>query len=626
MPSKKSIKKKKKRLREKKRQKQRKIGNLSSTNSNKILLENSMPKTQAMFEERESISDNMRQSKVSSSQLNLFHQILSMVPNSKKEMFLGPSNNQLPNYHLELKSSSQFPIGLSPGVVLPKLLYNYNTNLMNPYLPQLNMSKENYKPSTKDLLKRWHGIGKFNNGWNPKCYGDIFDEEKYLNFQRDSYCKMISHSFSNDSYRKEILYGGTAHVAVGFVDLGTLLMSQINFNKGLQLHFVGVERSAYSVAKFSVVWECAKLDAYPKDVIARSMIQMWFSSTWEPKTFKLFKISVERVIKQGKHYSDQVKNILNHWSKSNGVTLLKAREGWETLHKNYFLNVAHMERKIDRIAVAFYELTGDFGVDSQNPNLAGSVMMFDFPDGTPPLQSGESVLGVVELHLESEIIFGSYINISQVSIVTIIHNFINKNILKLINWASNSKVIVDLRHSDIRDCIDEISKLHPWTMSWSNICDYVGIRAFHKMARKCSKLGDTIHYGYSMNWSTKTYGANVIDYQSCKMRKNLIEKGTELINHANKTLKLSSIFRSPPPTNPINIAFAVLAPYFSKDWLRYWFKVAKEQGECIVINTETTLYNPFKQLSGAARFTWTYDPKITFINANNGSSINEVSI
>lgn len=47
-----------------------------------------------------------------------------------------------------------------------------------------------------------------------------------------------------------------------------------------------------------------------------------------------------------------------------------------------------------------------------------------------------------------------------------------------------------------------IRSLRPWTMSWSNLPDYLAPRDFHAMARAVSGPGgaDTIHYMNTTNW------------------------------------------------------------------------------------------------------------------------------
>ena len=54
-----------------------------------------------------------------------------------------------------------------------------------------------------------------------------------------------------------------------------------------------------------------------------------------------------------------------------------------------------------------------------------------------------------------------------------------------------------------------IASLLPYSMSWSNVLDYIEPSAFHRMARACSAPSGTVHYGYSMNWPQYIYGASV---------------------------------------------------------------------------------------------------------------------
>jgi hypothetical protein len=53
----------------------------------------------------------------------------------------------------------------------------------------------------------------------------------------------------------------------------------------------------------------------------------------------------------------------------------------------------------------------------------------------------------------------------------------------------------------------EIARMQPFTMSWSNVCDYYSPSQFHEMAKACSGVEDTVHYGYSMNWPSRVKGA-----------------------------------------------------------------------------------------------------------------------
>eukprot|EP00798_Chlamydomonas_sp_ICE-L_P029351 gene29351-12437_t len=50
--------------------------------------------------------------------------------------------------------------------------------------------------------------------------------------------------------------------------------------------------------------------------------------------------------------------------------------------------------------------------------------------------------------------------------------------------------------SKIQGFQEEIRQLKPWTVSWSNVPDYVDTAAFHRMARQLSGAEDTVHYAH----------------------------------------------------------------------------------------------------------------------------------
>ena len=79
----------------------------------------------------------------------------------------------------------------------------------------------------------------------------------------------LCHSFSNTECREEILTAGTTHVAVGFVDLGTLLHATL-VNHGPHdgpLTWVGYELSAYACAKTMVVTRLFEDQASVDDIL-----------------------------------------------------------------------------------------------------------------------------------------------------------------------------------------------------------------------------------------------------------------------------------------------------------------------------------------------------------------------
>jgi hypothetical protein len=189
------------------------------------------------------------------------------------------------------------------------------------------------------------------------------------------------------------------HVAIGFVDLGLLLVANLAApppGRSGPLKFIGVERSAYSVAKFRVIWQLARSPppSLSADEHARALAQIWFSAAWSELTARAFRAAVDLVRAQSCD-SDEVAAILDHWAGSPGVCLRAARDGWMARTTDTRSSVAHCARRRDRVALAKYELTGSFatgGVDE-----TGSVVWWDCPDGTPPSADDETVFSTLML-------------------------------------------------------------------------------------------------------------------------------------------------------------------------------------------------------------------------------------
>jgi hypothetical protein len=82
----------------------------------------------------------------------------------------------------------------------------------------------------------------------------------------------VWHSFGNATVEKETITCGSTHVAIGFVDLGTLLHAQLvtkdnqPVSSGEPIRWVGYEMSAYACAKTMVITQML-LQGAPTDTI-----------------------------------------------------------------------------------------------------------------------------------------------------------------------------------------------------------------------------------------------------------------------------------------------------------------------------------------------------------------------
>ena len=205
----------------------------------------------------------------------------------------------------------------------------------------------------------------------------------------------------------------------------------------------------------------------------------------------------------------------------------------------------------------------------------------------------------------------------ELTILEAAEEHIIAGLTKMVSWYNCNKITVELRLAQVEDVIEDIASLKPWTMSWSNVLDYIDHSVFHDMAQKCSKYGDTIHFGYSMNWKSDVWGTSLIDYageQCTEARKNIIDISNSATQEIFKEFDLDKYFRLPLPQNPINTAAHALEVRQYKAWAEYFFSIARADGlSCHVANIERAFSSPLSRTgSSTVAFTWTYDPDIDF--------------
>lgn len=129
----------------------------------------------------------------------------------------------------------------------------------------------------------------------------------------------------------------------------------------------------------------------------------------------------------------------------------------------------------------------------------GSPAMWSVPPGSPPLEDGETVLHAIDLEAVAARRFKG-------SVMDEIEAVILEQLQRLRGWLAEGAVEVDLRCAFVAPgtlAVREIQDLRPWTLSWSNVLDYMAPAKFHALARECSAHGSTIHYGVSLNWVTE---------------------------------------------------------------------------------------------------------------------------
>lgn len=219
------------------------------------------------------------------------------------------------------------------------------------------------------------------------------------------------------------------------------------------------------------------------------------------------------------------------------------------------------------------EITRDFCV--QGKPVCGDTLMFVCPDGTPPLEPNKTVFsvfdwgGVVKRVLNRKL--------SKPTVAAAAKEHALTGVSKIASWATSEEVVADLKCAPVQKVTENFAARKPWTISWSNVCDYVDYSDFHLMARSCSVCGDTIHFGYSMNWVTVVLGVNIIVFrgpQNADFRASIIEASNKSVQKCCQEFGWDQHLRSPPPTNPINTTSTYGLEHLHRaKWSDYFFEL-----------------------------------------------------
>jgi hypothetical protein len=147
-------------------------------------------------------------------------------------------------------------------------------DMLSTNISRLNMEDDG---NVENQLKRWQEV-------SPELYrfleraqpGDIFCRKAY-----NPYIPSAPQQFRNTPLVEPMkLTGGTTIVDVGFVDFGMTFDSIMTLDVDDEpLHVVGFEASPHCVSKTLVMLQMMK----NKDVVARSIVEVWLSSLWSEK-------------------------------------------------------------------------------------------------------------------------------------------------------------------------------------------------------------------------------------------------------------------------------------------------------------------------------------------------------
>lgn len=573
--------------------------------------------TEQQLEERQkkTIDGVVEESKnnMSADQLRMMRMMMNMFTTDEHQSkIFGRKIEQMPDFYQELRlEGGGFPHGVDKVWAGNYLRTAFEQSHNLPHFIEFYIKLADYEPTTEDIWKRLGTNDREKLQWyfGPQFPGNLFPRHTSV------YTSLLRHSFSNQAYRREVLQQGSTHVAVGFVDLGILFAATLRGDEdGPPLRFLGIEMSGYAVAKTHVIWQMLKQTPSGEDREnhLRYIAQVWFSTTLDKGAVIALKSALDALCahSEQKQYHPDVRYLIDYWCGAPTTTVAEARSQYARFTTDAKSSIADLRRKKDRISLAKYEITGDFGLTNDIP-YAGNTLMFDCPDGTAPNAKDETVFSAFDWKEIVKFLSGNTFLLDAAEAYAL------TNLSKLANWALQERVVVDLICAKFEDVLEDIAASKPWTMSWSNVIDYVDHAEFHRMARACSVHGNTVHFAYSMNWSMNVFGTNIIDFQGkkqTKLRAQIIESANDAVERYYMMFGWDKYLRSPPPVNPINTTahFGLELMHYST-WIEHFFSVAKRDGPCKVGNTERFTGTPLSPTGASTvAFTWTYDPEINF--------------
>ncbi|CAE7567241.1 RPAP3, partial [Symbiodinium pilosum] len=424
------------------------------------------------------------------------------------------------------------------------------------------------------------------------------------NLEKQRYSELIRSSFCNHACRRDILHKGTTHVAVGFNDLGILLSCDLREEPSKNvlgpLRFVGLDSSAFSVAKSKVIAEMLK-----RSVPLDHCLQVWFSATCSKSAARNFAEAAGGVARNEDH--KDVKSYLSHWAATTPLPLLQARKLWlKTREGRNGTDIASMKREKDQLRMCQYLLTGDV-FDAEKPEV-GNPAMWSVPAGAPPLAQGESAFNAVEIDDLAE-------GPKKDNIAKCLVKVLLQRLQRLRDQIQKGVV----RRCELVEADTSIAKWvadqQPWTMSWSNVLDYMTPQHFHRLARACSASGDTVHYAYSMNWTAEVVGTCILDYSDLEQRKQIINVAHRILEETSKLAPAGKLLQLPHHDSPLNSTGYLLAMALHKQWTKYFFD-SKYAGQGVKVGLASLqTFNPLATNAACLSLTWTYDANIELKDA-----------
>lgn len=553
----------------------------------------------------------MKRDTMTTDQLSVMNAMMNMLPvDMQKQMNI---QSDISDFHNIFAQQKRYPLGVDVRKC-DEILRSAYEHARGMGMHQFALLREEYEPKPKDIVKRLGTNDKDVLKWYFTAKQEDYiriHESTFRHFEKTgSYDKTMFHSFSNAVDHHIIMQSGHSHIAIGFCDLGLLANCSINQSDADgPVHFMGIDMSSYSVAKSYVINEMLK----NKEMSSESVLEVWFSSTWTKPTKCDFQNILETIVNtqhaKVRSIGKRVHRHIQHWYKSKGVTVRRARKLWFEGITETHSHIATFNAMEDILEFAEYVVSGDV-TRANTKSVCGNITMFDNIEHCPKRAKNESIYNVLQMDKRFANKWKEAGSMKKTASLILL-----EGIQKMKKWILTGNLVIDFMNETVSpenvSLIQKLSAMKPWSVSWSNCIDYVHPIKFHRMAKEIGSE-DCVHFAYTMNYIHSVKGSHIMDYPDAKVRSELLNASSECIKMMWGMTGLLDLYRFPPIDNPLNVGSVGPIMKTQKEWVR-WF-LCRKIAKCPVhYNADSVLpvfYAPTHRANTIVHFAWTYDQEL----------------
>ncbi|KAA8491107.1 hypothetical protein FVE85_4524 [Porphyridium purpureum] len=489
-----------------------------------------------------------------------------------------PEGRACPAIHEEISADAAlWPVGIDGAYANKILSWAYLAASIRPWLDAICLGTGRWDLDLNYLQQRWHGLKavelvRERSKAGPLKFGEVIDWATETG-GRELHDVRIRMNFANEASNPLCSFKqGTTHVSVGFNDLSELLSCPLeppdlvheggNGCDHKPFRFVGFEVSEFSVAK-SLVVEAMLCDTAVPLV---HVLQVWYSTAWTVSALASFRAACGRMLAvRSCSLDEKVVSFLRWWLSEEPVSIQASRQKWFAMvdkeMRHAFMYACSFRRKKDRSSLVRYFADGEVGVrQSEDTDLVGSLTYWNERDRGGRLDMTDLFATIpmrtlVENMGEGRDIYDIAVHVKM------------SELARLRDLLCRGAITVELHRGmvtpDDAELVGRIAALRPFSMSWSNVVDYVSMAQFHEMA---PTFGAKRHFGYFMNWIAKVYGTCAADYCQDESGRALLHKVME----TELAVRRHPLVKQPPLDDGLNVLGHALSARMQPFWIKYF--------------------------------------------------------